>query len=84
MQNRNIKKAIILFFFIFFYNSLSSQLEIGIKGGLNFNSGLNQQYFFESENMSYNLFEKNNGYQFGLYAKLNLLQSFFIQPEVYY
>ena len=86
MQNRNVKKVITLFFliFIFFNNSLSSQIEIGIKGGLNFNSGLNQQYFFESENMSYNLFENNKGYQVGLYAKLNLLKSFFIQPEIYY
>ena len=86
MQNSYIKKIIPLFFliFIFFSNNLNSQFEIGVKGGLSFNAGLNQDYFFESENMSYNLFEKNNGYHVGLYTKIKLLKSFFVQPEIYY
>ena len=86
MQNSYFKKIISLFFliFTFFINNLNSQFEIGLKGGLSFNSGLNQDYFFESENMSYNLFEKNNGYHIGLYTKIKLLKSFFVQPEIYY
>jgi hypothetical protein len=86
MQNSYFKKIISLFFliFTFFSNNLNSQFEIGIKGGLSFNAGLNQDYFFESENMSYNLFEKNSGYHVGLYTKIKLLTSFFIQPEIYY
>ena len=86
MQNSYFKKIIPLFFlfFTFFSNNLNSQFEIGIKGGLSFNAGLNQDYFFESENMSYNLFEKNNGYHVGLYTKIKLLKSFFVQPEIYY
>ena len=86
MQNSYFKKIISLFFLIFTFlsNNLNSQFEIGIKGGLSFNAGLNQDYFFESENMSYNLFEKNNGYHVGLYTKIKLLKSFFVQPEIYY
>ena len=86
MQNSYFKKIISLFFliFTFFINNLNSQFEIGVKGGLSFNAGLNQDYFFESENMSYNLFEKNDGYHIGLYAKIKLLKSFFVQPEIYY
>ena len=86
MQNSYFKKIISLFFliFTFFINNLNSQFEIGLKGGLSFNAGLNQDYFFESENMSYNLFEKNDGYHIGLYAKIKLLKSFFVQPEIYY
>ena len=86
MQNSYFKKIISLFFLIviFLSNNLNSQFEIGIKGGLSFNAGLNQDYFFESENMSYNLFEKNNGYHVGLYTKIKLLKSFFVQPEIYY
>ena len=86
MQNSYFKKIIPLFFliFTFFSNNLNSQFEIGVKGGLSFNAGLNQDYFFESENMSYNLFEKNNGYHVGLYTKIKLLKSFFVQPEIYY
>ena len=86
MQDSYFKKIISLFFliFTFFINNLNSQFEIGIKGGLTFNAGLNQDYFFESENMSYNLFEKNDGYHIGLYTKIKLLKSFFIQPEIYY
>ena len=86
MQNSYFKKIIPLFFLVvnFFINNLNSQFEIGVKGGLSFNAGLNQDYFFESENMSYNLFEKNNGYHVGLYTKIKLLKSFFVQPEIYY
>ena len=86
MQDSYFKKIISLFFLIvnFFSNNLNSQFEIGVKGGLSFNAGLNQDYFFESENMSYNLFEKNNGYHVGLYTKIKLLKSFFVQPEIYY
>ena len=86
MQKSYFKKIISLFFliFTFFINNLNSQFEIGLKGGLSFNTGLNQDYFFESEKMSYNLFEKNNGYHVGLYTKIKLLKSFFVQPEIYY
>ncbi len=86
MQNSYFEKIIPLFFLIitFFSNNLNSQFEIGIKGGISLNAGQNQDYFFESYNMSYNLFEKNNGYHVGLYTKIKLLKSFFIQPEIYY
>ena len=65
-------------------NKLLSQFEAGIKAGLSFNSVNNKNFFFESENMSHNVFEKNNGYRFGFYTKLKLIKSFFIQPEIYY
>ena len=86
MQSCNFKKIRIFFFLIFisFNNQLISQLELGIKGGLGFNSGQNLNYFFESENRSHNLFETNNGLHIGFYTKMKVFNSFFIQPEVYY
>ena len=63
MQKSNFKKTIrclITLSTLFFLsnNKALSQLEIGIKGGLSFNSVNNQSFFFESENMSHNVFEK--------------------------
>lgn len=87
MQKSNYKKTkfiILSFLFILFFNYSSSQIDFGVKAGLSFNSGLNQSYFFESENMTHNLFEKNSGFQLGLYSKVKILNSFFIQPEIYY
>ena len=34
--------------------------------------------------MSHNLFEKSSGAHIGLYSKIKFLNSFFIQPEIYY
>ena len=89
MQKSYFKK--IIFFLslssiiILFVNTkASSQLEIGAKGGLSFNSINNQSFFFESENMSHNVFEKNNGYRLGFYFKIKLFKSLFIQPEIYH
>ena len=89
MQKSNFKKIIkciiALSTFIFLFNNRAlSQIEIGFKGGLSFNSVNNQSFFFESENMSHNVFEKNNGYRFGFYTKIKLIKSLFIQPEIFY
>ena len=86
MQNCHFKKIRIIFFIICVFNfvKLNSQFELGVKGGLSFNSGENESYFFESENRSHNLFETNNGFHIGIYTKLDLFKSLFIQPEIYY
>ena len=89
MQKSNFKKIIkciiALSTLIFLFNNKSlSQIEIGFKGGLSFNSVNNQSFFFESENMSHNVFEKNNGYRFGFYTKIKLIKSLFIQTEIFY
>ena len=49
MQNCHFKKIRILFFIICVFNfvKLNSQLELGVKGGLSFNSGENESYFFD-------------------------------------
>ena len=89
MQKSNFKKIIFFLslssiFILFMNTKASSQLEIGAKGGLSLNSINNQNFFFESENISYNVFEKNNGYRIGFYTKIKLFKSLFIQPEIYY
>ena len=89
MQKSNFKKTIrcliTLSTLIFLFNNKAlCQIEIGFKGGLSFNSINNQSFFFESENMSHNVFEKNNGYRFGFYTKIKLIKSLFIQPEIFY
>ena len=89
MQKSNFKKIIFFLtlsciFILFFNTKALSQLEIGVKGGLSFNSINNQSFFFESENMSHNVFEKDNGYRFGFYTKIKLIKSLFIQPEIFY
>ena len=89
MQKSNFKKIIrcliTLSTLIFLFNNKAlSQIEIGFKGGLSFNSINNQTFFFESENMSHNVFEKNNGYRFGFFTKIKLIKSIFIQPEIFY
>ena len=80
MQKSNFKKIIFFLnlssiFILFFNTKALSQLEIGVKGGLSFNSVNNHSFFFESENMSHNVFENNNGYRFGFYTKIKLLKS---------
>ena len=87
MQESYFKKVIdliLVFVFILNSNSQFSQIELGLKGGVSFNSVSNKTFFFESENMSHNLFEKSSGTHIGLYTKIKFLNSFFIQPEVYY
>ena len=88
MQESYFKKVIdliLVFVFILNSNTQFSQIELGLKGGLSFNSVSNKTFFFfESENMSHNLFEKSSGTHIGLYTKIKFLNSFFIQPEVYY
>ena len=87
MQESYFKKVIdliLVFVFILNSNTLFSQIELGLKGGLSFNSVSNKTFFFESEDMSHNLFEKSSGTHIGLYTKIKFLNSFFIQPEVYY
>jgi len=52
MQKSNFKKKLIIFkFFLIlfiFSGSATAQIEFGIKGGLNFNSGLNETYLIEA------------------------------------
>jgi len=90
MQKSNFKKKLIIFkvFLILFMISsyATAQIEFGIKGGLNFNSGLNKTYNIEALQTIYkpdgdfNLFDSKNGYFFGLYSKIKF-NSLFIQPE---
>ena len=52
MQKSNFKKKLITFkiFLILFMfsSSATAQIEFGIKGGTNFNSGLNETYLIEA------------------------------------
>ncbi len=70
MQKINIKKKriilkIFLILFIF-SSSVTAQIEFGIKGGLNFNSGLNETYLIEAlqsqgkPDGDFNIFDKKN------------------------
>ena len=93
MQKSNFKKKLIIFkaFLILFMISSSStaQIEFGIKGGLNFNSGLNETYLIEAlqsqgkPDGDFNIFDKKTGHFFGLYSKIKL-GGFFLQPEFLY
>ena len=93
MQKGNIKKKLITFklFFILlvFNNYVSAQIEFGIKGGLNFNSGLNETYLIEALQSQdkpegdFNIFDKKTGHFFGLYSKIKF-GGFFLQPEFLY
>tara|TARA_A100001035_G_scaffold212618_1_gene172437 strand:+ start:388 stop:1074 length:687 start_codon:yes stop_codon:yes gene_type:complete len=93
MQKSNFKKKLITFkvFLILFMFSLSAiaQIEFGIKGGLNFNSGLNETYLIEAlqsqekPDGDYNIFDKKTGHFFGLYSKIKF-GGFFLQPEFLY
>ena len=70
MQKSNFKKKLIIFkaFLILFMISSSStaQIEFGIKGGLNFNSGLNETYLIEAlqsqgkPDGDFNIFDKKS------------------------
>tara|TARA_B100001027_G_C16182133_1_gene291992 strand:- start:31 stop:699 length:669 start_codon:yes stop_codon:yes gene_type:complete len=89
VQKSNFKKIIRLLilssiFILSNSNRVLSQLEFGVKAGLSFNSVNNKSFFFESENLSHNVFEKNNGYRLGFYTKIKLIRSAFIQPEIHY
>ena len=93
MQKSNFKKKLIIFkaFLILFMISSSStaQIEFGIKGGLNFNSGLNETYLIEAlqsqgkPDGDFNIFDKKTGHFFGLYSKIKFGR-FYIQPEFLY
>ena len=93
MQKSNFKKKLITFkvFLILFMFSLSAiaQIEFGIKGGLNFNSGLNETYLIEAlqsqekPDGDFNIFDKKTGHFFGLYSKIKFGR-FYIQPEILY
>ena len=93
MQKSNFKKKLIIFkaFLILFMISSSStaQIEFGIKGGLNFNSGLNETYLIEAlqsqgkPDGDFNIFDKKTGHFFGLYSKIKF-GKFYIQPEFMY
>tara|TARA_B100000242_G_scaffold294290_1_gene276042 strand:- start:290 stop:976 length:687 start_codon:yes stop_codon:yes gene_type:complete len=93
MQKSNFKKKLITFkvFLILFMFSLSAiaQIEFGIKGGLNFNSGLNETYLIEAlqsqekPDGDFNIFDKKTGHFFGLYSKIKF-GGFFLQPEFLY
>ena len=93
MQKINIKKKriilkIFLILFIF-SSSVTAQIEFGIKGGLNFNSGLNETYLIEAlqsqgkPDGDFNIFDKKTGHFFGLYSKIKF-GGFFLQPEFLY
>jgi len=93
MQKGNIKKKLItfkLFFILFFFNNyVTAQIEFGIKGGLNFNSGLNETYLIEALQSQdkpegdFNIFDKKTGHFFGIYSKIKF-GGFFLQPEFLY
>jgi hypothetical protein len=93
MQKGNIEKKLItfkLFFILFVFNNyVTAQIEFGIKGGLNFNSGLNETYLIEALQSQdkpegdFNIFDKKTGHFFGLYSKIKF-GGFFLQPEFLY
>ena len=70
-------------------SSATAQIEFGIKGGLNFNSGLNETYLIEAlqsqgkPDGDFNIFDKKTGHFFGLYSKINFGR-FYVQPELLY
>ena len=89
MQKSNSKRKLTTFkiFLILFMfsSSASTQIEFGIKGGLNFNSGLNETYLIEAlqrqgkPDGDFNIFDKKTGHFFGLYSKIKF-GGFFLQP----
>ena len=93
MQKSNFKKKLITLkaFLILFMisSSTTAQIEFGIKGGLNFNSGLNETYLIEAlqsqgkPDGDFNIFDKKTGHFFGLYSKIKF-GGFFLQPEFLY
>ena len=93
MQKSNFKKKLITLkaFLILFMisSSTTAQIEFGIKGGLNFNSGLNETYLIEAlqsqgkPDGDFNIFDKKTGHFFGLYSKINFGR-FYVQPELLY
>ena len=93
MQKSNFKKKLIVLkvFLILFMisSSATAQIEFGIKGGLNFNSGLNETYLIEAlqsqgkPDGDFNIFDKKTGHFFGLYSKINFGR-FYVQPELLY
>ena len=93
MQKSNIKRKLTTFkiFLILFMfsSSANAQIEFGIKGGLNFNSGLNETYLIEAlqsqgkPDGDFNIFDKKTGHFFGLYSKIKFGR-FYVQPELLY
>ena len=93
MQKSNINRKLTTFkiFLILFMfsSSANAQIEFGIKGGLNFNSGLNETYLIEAlqsqgkPDGDFNIFDKKTGHFFGLYSKIKFGR-FYIQPEFLY
>ena len=96
MQKSNFKKKLIILkaFLILFMisSSATAQIEIGIKGGLNFNYANNETYLIEGwkkcsictlESQYFNIFDKKTGHFFGLYSKIKF-GGFFLQPEFLY
>ena len=93
MQKSNINRKLTTFkiFLILFMfsSSANAQIEFGIKGGLNFNSGLNETYLIEAlqsqgkPDGDFNIFDKKTGHFFGLYSKIKF-GGFFLQPEFLY
>ena len=85
MKKKLVTFKIFLILFIF-SSSAIAQIEFGIKGGLNFNSGLNETYLIEAlqsqgkPDGDFNIFDKKTGHFFGLYSKIKFGR-FFIQPE---
>ena len=82
MQKSNFKKKLIIFkvFLILFMisSSATAQIEFGIKGGLNFNSGLNETYLIEAlqsqgkPDGDFNIFDKNSLGEIGRHDRLKI------------
>ena len=90
MKKLIIFKAFLILFMI--SSSATAQIEIGIKGGLNFNYANNETYLIEGwkkcsictlESQYFNIFDKKTGHFFGLYSKIKF-GGFFLQPEFLY
>ncbi|MEC8367613.1 MAG: hypothetical protein VXZ50_02920 [Bacteroidota bacterium] len=73
-------------------SSATSQIEFGIKGGLNFNYANNETYLIEGwkkcsicplDSQYFNIFDKKTGHFFGLYSKIKFGR-FYIHPEFIY
>jgi len=93
MQKSNFKNKLFIlkvcFILFMISSSATAQIEFGIKGGLNFNSGWNETYLIEAlqsqekPDGDFNIFDKKTGHFFGLYSKINFGR-FYVQPELLY
>jgi len=80
-MNSNMKKVTVLLFMVLIYSGAMAQLELGLRGGLNFNS--NSVDIASNGGSPTSIRDSKTGFHFGAYASINA-GLFSIQPEAYY